>query len=1182
MAYFPAGSLGRACVVFFLLGAVGKSCGGLCLIPEVALLYYMKQAYTTVLRVLHTHRLLASLRLLALLPLLALASSCVTVATNVPTAITNSSAQLGGTATATASTSTITERGVVYSTTNQNPNYYDSPSVSTRVPIAGPGNGPFTQVVTGLLPNTVYYVAAYAAVTDTQQGSGVVTASSMTFTTRGTLAPPAVTAPTNGSTITNNRPTYTGTAPAGSVVTVYVDGNNIGQVAAVGGNFSYPQPSNLSLASHSVFATAQTPADGTSVNSNTNTFTVAAAAPPTVVISSSASDPTSVSPIPFTVTFSEAMTGFTSSDVTVGNGTVTGGSFGGSGATYTFTVTPAASGSVTVNVPSNAAVNASNIGNTAAPQFSITYAQPVVTMPADGSLVNSSSPTYSGTAVAGSTVTVYVDGTAIGTTTATAVGNWAITQPTALAQGSHTVWATAQLSGSAQSANSNTNTFTVDSVQPTVSYSTTATNPTATSPIPLTVVFSESVTGFTSGDVLVGNGTLGSFAGNGTTYTFTITPSANGLVTVDVPANAAIDAAGNGNSAAATPQFSIVFTTATTWTGNVSTDWYTAGNWTGGVPTSTLDAVIPAGAPRYPTITGGTAQVRDFTLNAGSTLTQTAGTLDVKGTWTNNGVFTAPGGTVALTSAGGQAVGGNSLTRFYNLRVNAAGATLAGAATVQRLLTLNGDLATAGQSFTLESVPNLTAMVFNNGGAVVGQATVQRAIDGTLNPGLGYHHFSSPVANTTVADLATPGYAPVVNGAYNSSPTPTLVTPFPTVYGYDQARLALANSTPVFDKGFFSPSALTDPLAVGRGYAANLDAGQVVDFTGTLNAGDVPLALARNSGATAAEAGWQFVGNPYPAPLDWSLIAPADRVNLDGSMYVYQSTSQYGGQYRSFVNGIGGDPRVPVAGGFWVRVSASQTAGTLTLRNSHRLTAYSNVALQRGTTETRPVVQLTLRGATGVAFDDAYVYAETGATTGFDGEFDAEKLPNTTGLNLSAAATGRELAINGLPAFSTGTVVPLNVGVPAAGAYTLQAAQVLNLPAGTAAVIVDAQLGTQTDLAALPATGYAFTVSPTQANALVRGRFFLNLVPAAAPLAAATGRAALTLSLYPNPTASRAATLTGAQAGAKVTVFDALGRLVLTTTATAAGTAQLALPEGAATGVYVVRTGAQVVRLVVE
>jgi hypothetical protein len=1006
------------------------------------------------------------------------------------------------------------------------------------------------------------------------------------------------------------------------------------------------------------------------------TFSVTAPAL-TASITSTATNPTSTSPIPVTVTFSQSVTGFTAGDVTVGNGTVSG--FSGSGTTYTFNVTPSGTGLVTVDVPANGAIDANNTDNTAAPQFTIQYNQPVTAAPvaitpangsltsdntpiysgtapagstvtvvvdgssvgtvsadasgnwsltpvaaladgshtlkataqlsgqavspdsntntftvdttapaapvaitpANGSLTNDNTPTYSGTAEANSTVTVIVDGSAIGTTTANGSGNWSLTQPTALADGSHTIRATATDAVGNTSPSSNTNTFTVDTTVPTVAISSTASNPTSTSPIPVTVTFSESVTGFVAGDVTVGNGTVSGFSGSGTTYTFNVTPGGNGTVTVDVAASVAQDAAGNGNTAAT--QFSTVFTTATTWTGAVSTDWFTAGNWNNGVPTSTLDAVIPAGAPRYPTVSAGTASMRAFTLVAGGSLTQTAGTLDVKGTWTNNGTFSAPGGTVALTSAGGQMVGGSSLTRFWNLRVDAAGATLSSAATVQRLLTLNGSLNATGQTFTLESTTALTAMVVNNGGVVTGTTTVQRAIDPSVNAGAGYRHYSSPVANTTVGDLTTAGFTPVVNPAYNTSATPLLVTPFPTVFGYDQSRVATAvNNLDPFSKGWVSPLSLGDALTVGRGYTVNIAASQKVDFVGTLNNGNVLMSLARNSGASAFFSGWHLVGNPYPAPLDYSLVAPADRQNLDGAMFVFESSNQYGGTYRAYVNGVGGNPLVSSGQGFFVRVSNGNTSGTLNFRNSQRQTAFTNVPFRRGMADTRPLVQLSLQGAS--LTDEAYVYFEQGATAGLDTEFDAVKLPNTTGLNLAAQTSSEELAIQGLPVLGAGDVtVPMVVRVPATGSYTLHAAQLLNLPLGTHAYLRDRQTGALVDLGQQPS--YSFTM-----NAAYTGVRFELLFTPQRVLSVAPASLSAQVAVYPNPASKSVFVELPATLGHKavtVALVDALGRTVREQVLPAAGaTAHRLSLVNVATGVYSLRLateqGTVMKKLIVE
>jgi methionine-rich copper-binding protein CopC len=91
---------------------------------------------------------------------------------------------------------------------------------------------------------------------------------------------------------------------------------------------------------------------------------------------------------------------------------------------------------------------------------------------------------------------------------------------------------------------------TADTTPPTVTIITTSPNPTNVSPIPVTITFSEAVTGFDVGDIMVSNGTKGTLSGTGTTYTLNITPSAQGEVKVNIAAGVAQDMAGNGNTAA--------------------------------------------------------------------------------------------------------------------------------------------------------------------------------------------------------------------------------------------------------------------------------------------------------------------------------------------------------------------------------------------------------------------------------------------------------------------------------------------------------------------------------------------------------------------------------------------------------------------------------------------------------
>lgn len=84
---------------------------------------------------------------------------------------------------------------------------------------------------------------------------------------------------------------------------------------------------------------------------------------------------------------------------------------------------------------------------------------------------------------------------------------------------------------------------------PTVQLTSATPATTGASPIPVSVAFSEPVTGFTGSDIVAGNASVANFAGTGLSYTFNLVPASEGLVTANIPGGIATDAAGNGNAA---------------------------------------------------------------------------------------------------------------------------------------------------------------------------------------------------------------------------------------------------------------------------------------------------------------------------------------------------------------------------------------------------------------------------------------------------------------------------------------------------------------------------------------------------------------------------------------------------------------------------------------------------------
>ena len=255
---------------------------------------------------------------------------------------------------------------------------------------------------------------------------------------------------------------------------------------------------------------------------------------------------------------------FEKGDVTVGNGTVTGFSDSGTGASYAVTITPSADGTVTVNVAANVATDAAGNKNTAATQYSV-QADPPPTVSITGP-TDAQNSAFDVTITFSESVTGFVQGdVTVGNGSVTAFSGSGASYTatiTPTATGTVTVDVAANVARTANVPEDNEENDNQAAIQysvladidaPTVSI--TGPSDDQTGAFAVTVTFSESVTGFEQSDVTVGNGSVTAFSGSGSSYTATITPSASGTVTVDVPADVATDAASNKNEAAS--QFSV-------------------------------------------------------------------------------------------------------------------------------------------------------------------------------------------------------------------------------------------------------------------------------------------------------------------------------------------------------------------------------------------------------------------------------------------------------------------------------------------------------------------------------------------------------------------------------------------------------------------------------------------------
>ncbi|HEY1013330.1 MAG TPA: Ig-like domain-containing protein, partial [Herpetosiphonaceae bacterium] len=103
---------------------------------------------------------------------------------------------------------------------------------------------------------------------------------------------------------------------------------------------------------------------------------------------------------------------------------------------------------------------------------------PVTNTPANGSVTNNPLPPVTGSAEPSATVNIFIDGSVVGNTTADASGSWSYAPTIPLGNGPHTTRARAADAAGNVSVDSNTNTFTVDTVEPDTTF--TVTPPAAT------------------------------------------------------------------------------------------------------------------------------------------------------------------------------------------------------------------------------------------------------------------------------------------------------------------------------------------------------------------------------------------------------------------------------------------------------------------------------------------------------------------------------------------------------------------------------------------------------------------------------------------------------------------------------------------------------------------------------
>ncbi|WP_367375803.1 Ig-like domain-containing protein [Pseudomonas lini] len=272
-----------------------------------------------------------------------------------------------------------------------------------------------------------------------------------------------------------------------------------------------------------------------------------------------------------TITFSEAVSGFTNADLTITNGTLTSVSSSDGGITWTATFTPSASINDTTNLitldntgVSDLAGNAGS-GTTDSNNYAIDTVRPTATIVVadtalrigETSLVTItfseavSGFTNADLTITNGTLTAVSSSNGGITWTATFTPSASINDTTNLITLDNT--GVADLAGNAGSGTTDSNNYAIDTLRPTATIVLADTALTAGETSLVTITFSEAVTGFTNADLSIANGTLTAVSSSdgGITWTATFTPTAGIISATNVIslANTGVaDLAGNTGS----------------------------------------------------------------------------------------------------------------------------------------------------------------------------------------------------------------------------------------------------------------------------------------------------------------------------------------------------------------------------------------------------------------------------------------------------------------------------------------------------------------------------------------------------------------------------------------------------------------------------------------------------------
>lgn len=538
------------------------------------------------------------------------------------------------------------------------------------------------------------------------------------------------------------------------------------------------------------------------------------------------------------------------------------------------------------------------------------------------------------------------------------------------------------------------------------------------------------------------------------------------------------------------------------WTGAISDQWAVSGNWniTGFPDNETADDVIlTSNVANQPVIPTGTYRIKSLLINhpSASLRIKGDGILEVADT------VLLQSGTIALGNTGILTVAGTS--NYKGIMVIAEDARVrcfgdvnvskdlqqTGNATIELLsnntqrfkghygkLILSDGIKTVDSAaliydnliiadarvtlntnnrLTLVSTASKTAMLDEvpTGAAIMGDMKIERYIPAGSRAS---RALCSPISGFTFMqlkdDIYLTGPGGILNGFDNSSGNAT------SIYTH-------AETTP--SRGWIGCTNANNVLAVGQGglvfirgdrsvpaplwYTAPFPPQNAVtiDFDGPVNYGDINLPLSYTSTGNILEDGWNLIGNPYPAPIDWNdpLLGKTNVSNiiyvLNPSSTSYEVYNGNNGLFTGAVNNI-----IPSGIGFFVQAIGS--GASLTLKEGAKVASAPFSLFKTGTTA--PFLRIKLLRDSTKSDETLVAFTSTGSPA-YQIHDDAVKMMNSFVNVFTHSSDGIPLQINSYGNLGNIDSIWLSLETVYTGTHTIKWSNPTTLPTGKHVMLID-------------------------------------------------------------------------------------------------------------------------------